>query len=153
MKYLIRVNHPTLPVITNFFAAFNEEKGEKSIHDAFRYIHNSDYSYENLDSHYRMLPLMKSADEIFQINSNYKSSNDGYKFCNLDLNTTITPSDDRNMLISSAFINIIEKMDSNQYSPFVRQKHCYYVDGQTIDNNYSSELDATITAFLQKKKH
>ena len=56
MKYLIRVNHPTLPVITNYFAAFNEEKGEKSIHDAFRYIHNSDYSYENLDSHYRMLP-------------------------------------------------------------------------------------------------
>ena len=97
-----------------------------------------------------MLPLMKSADKIFQINSNYKSSNDGYKFCNLDLNSTITPSDNRNMLISSASINIIEKMDSNQYSPFVRQKHCYYVDGQTIDN-YSSELDATITAFLQKK--
>ena len=129
-------------------------------HQPFRYVHNSDYSYENLDTHYRMLPLMKSADKIFQINSNYKSSNYGYKFCNFDLNT-ITPSDDRNMLISSAFINIIEKMDSNQYSPFVRQKHCYYVDGQTIlfdhqhnnnvFDNYSSELDTTMFFELVKK--
>jgi len=131
------------------FASFNEEKGEKSIHEALRYIHNSDYSFENLDSHYRMLPLMKSAYKKFQISPSYKSPNDGYKICNLSLEITITPSDDRNQLIEHCFKDILNKIHRDDYAPFVCQKHCYSVDSPKVEN-YSPQHDAELQAFNEK---
>ena len=147
LKYCQEINHPALPVLYEHFAAFNEEKGEKSIHEAFRNLRDSDFSYDNMDYHYRMLPLMKSVTSNFNISRTHKSASDGYKYCNLDIRINITPSDNRNRVIYNTFCSIIGDINENKYSPYVEQKNLYEEESPKVENyieNEDQELNAII---------
>ena len=149
MKFWESVDHPALPVLYNHFAAFNEEKGEKSIHEAFRNLKDFDNSYENLNFHFKLLPTIKSVTKNFHITRTHKSASSGYKICNLDTTISITPSDERNRLIFLSFSSIIRDMSENKYSPYKEQKYLYEEDSPKVDN-YVDNDDEELNALLMK---
>ena len=114
---MIKTNHPALSIIREHFVAFNEEKGEKSIHEAFRHILDNDYPFLNLDVHYQRLNLLKHAHKTFEIPS-YESTDSGYKVCNLALHVEVTSFDVRSTLISTRTLSIISLYKNGNYFPF-----------------------------------
>ena len=112
---MIKTNHPALSIIREHFVAFNEEKGEKSIHEAFRHILDNDYTFLNLDMHYQRLNLLKHAHKTFEIPSSYKSTDSGYKVCNLALHVEVTSFDVRSTLISTRTLSIISSYKNGNY--------------------------------------
>src|SRR3990167_1128574 len=148
--YLTTINHPALSVIHDYFSAFNEEKGEKSIREAFIHLRDSDFSFDNLNHHYRLLPAYKQVQNKFDFSPTIKSASDGYKTCNLDPTLLITPTDERNEKISLAFIQLIDKINLGTYRPYLKQKTSFYTPTSTMVENYSDLTDDRLLTFTQK---
>ena len=74
LQYMNEIKHPALPVIFNCLAAFNEERGEKSIHDAIRYINDSDFSFENLDTHFKLSSIVSPSKILVVLSCKYRKN-------------------------------------------------------------------------------
>ena len=127
--------HPALHIIENYFAAFNEEKGEKSIHLALMHLKDSNFSFDNLRDHYLLQPIFTKLLKNSNMN-NYKKSNMGYKNCKLDLvEIPKTPLESRSLKIFERSVDIIEEIKSDVFKTYVftQKTNVYFKDSESIN--------------------
>lgn len=149
-SYYDMVKHPALPLIDQYFAAFNEEKGEKSIHLALRHLVDSNFVFENMREHYLLQPAFRALFKKFNL-SNNKKKGSGYKHAPIDLDESLepTPLESRLLRIKERFETSLESMKNGTY---------YYYEHNSSTNVYLRESklllynDAALANFTTQMK-
>ena len=153
-SYYYSVSHPALHVLNNYFAAFNEEKGEKSIHLALMHLVDSNFSFENLREHYLLQPAFRKLFKECPL-KNFKKTGSGYKNATLSTGQSPSPTflDKRLEKIYFKAIRVIEDVSENRHFCFDFNSKSSVIYSDSPISQYEDQLMLGFTEKISSIKN